>query len=818
MSSARSRTLPILLISLCAIAFEVMLTRYFAVASWSEYGYWVISSAMFGYALSGVVLALFRASFLRHAQSMLAYLPLVILFTATAGYHLTTISPFNPIELQNPVLWKGQLLHIGGLYLALLPFYFFSGLYMGLCFTAYQNRMAQLYAADLIGAGIGAMLILGAMFYVHPFYLLCAVLPFPVLAVLAGLRELGRRKVVALTVVSVALLIGCEAWVVFNNQAKYFEYKAIYPILNVEGNRIVGEAKSPKGYYLTLDNFTERRDLSMTNNMGLLGVPDPPRAFGLYKDGNRLASLPQDAATIDFMYVNGALTSLPYVLRKPSRVLLVGTSGGFRIAEAAELGCRDIVALDSDEQICRALDGGAALETSGKLKGARVEFLLQGPQTYLSRTRTPFDLVEVSPDYFDSGRENAYAFSVEAIKEYYGVLSPNGLIAVPAPIRDFPGYAVKVARTVEQALTELNIDAPQTHVLVYRSEWEVSVLIAKAPFTADEIAAMRTYCSERSFDTPFFAGIDPATVEGWNDLPPFTFEDTGESLETGTPRDSIRDQLLTLFAQPRTFVDKAFFNFAPITNDRPFPHYVLRPEHLKTVLAKLDMVPQQEVGYLVNLGVLIQALFFAAIVSALPLVRIGRITAPRTTILRGVVYFACLGLGFLFIEMTLIERLSWVLNDSVTSFAVVLSSMLVWSGLGSLYAGRYAERPRTALAYVAVAVAVLVPLLFVLWFQPIATWMAGMPFVVKCGLTALLVAPVSFVLGMPFSVGLGALRGGMQPFVPMAWSINGAFSVIASPLATLLAVSYGYGAVLVLAAVLYIIAWGVFPASDGVRR
>ncbi len=808
----RAPLAPIFLISLAALAFEVMLTRYFAVASWAEYGYWVISIAMFGYSFSGVVLALFREWFLKRAEALLVYVPLLILLSATAGFHFTTVSPFNPIELQNPTLWKTQLLHIGGLYLALLPFYFLSGLYMGLTFMAYQGQMTRLYAADLVGAGLGAVFVLGLMFKVHPFYLVAGVLPLPALGALFAARGMGRRAW-ALGAVTILLLVACESWVTLHNQARFFEYKGIYPLLHVEGNRVVSEAKSPKGYYLTLDNFTERRDLTFTNNAGELGVGDPPRAFGLYKDGNRLTSLPMNPAALDLGYLRGALSSFPYQRYAPQRVLLAGTAGGFRILEAAALGAKEITALDSDEVVFRASNGGGALRTANVMQDVALTFEVASPQAYLAQPRGLFNFIEVSGEYFDSGRENAYAFSTEAIRKYLAALAPGGLLAVSAPLRDFPGYAVVVAKTLKQALLESGIAEPGKHLMVYRSEWEAIALVSMKAFDAADIAALQEFCSERSFDTPYFPGIESASVTVWNDLPPFTFENVGASSEA--PQDSVRDAMVALFANAteRSSTAESFFHFAPITNDRPFPHYVLRLKTLPGLIQRLDAIPQQEIGYLVNVCVLIQAVVFALVIVALPLARVGRLTAPRRTIGRGIVYFACLGLGFLLIEMTLIERLSWVLNDAVTSFAVVLSSMLVWSGVGSFYAGRFKEHPRRGLRLAALLIAVSVAGLYIWLFTPIAAWMSGLAPLPRALCAALFTAPAAFALGMPFPLGLGSLRGRMEPFVPLAWAINGAFSVVASPIATLAAVAWGYSAVLAFAAVLYIIAWCIYPEA-----
>src|SRR6195952_1881487 len=110
------------LVSLAAVGYETALTRYFAVAQWSDYGYWIISIVMVGFALSGVVLSLVRDFAVRHAAATLAALPALLVATAALGFHWTAANPFNPLQLQNAATWLPQVGNIGLYYLGLLPF------------------------------------------------------------------------------------------------------------------------------------------------------------------------------------------------------------------------------------------------------------------------------------------------------------------------------------------------------------------------------------------------------------------------------------------------------------------------------------------------------------------------------------------------------------------------------------------------------------------------------------------------------------------------------------------------------------------------
>ena len=290
--TARAALVPLFLVSLAAVGYETALTRYFAVAKWSEYGYWVISIVMVGFAFSGVVLALFRDVFARHGETLLAALPALLVATAAIGFHFTTTNPFNPLQLQNPATWEPQLWNIAGYYACLLPFFFLAGMFVSLSFVLNADRIGLVYGYDLTGAGAGAALVLAAMFVVHAFFLVPLLL-VPLAA--SACFVAGRRRWAGAAAAGVALL-GAEALLLLDNQAEFNDFKAIYAPLHTPDARVVASVLSPRGDYALLDDFTERVDTDISNNAGMLGVPGPPRTFGLYRDGNRIAALPKPAS------------------------------------------------------------------------------------------------------------------------------------------------------------------------------------------------------------------------------------------------------------------------------------------------------------------------------------------------------------------------------------------------------------------------------------------------------------------------------------------------------------------------------------------
>ncbi|HET6607585.1 MAG TPA: hypothetical protein VFG62_12975, partial [Rhodopila sp.] len=292
----------------------------------------------------------------------------------------------------------------------------------------------------------------------------------------------------------------------------------------------------------------------------------------------------------------------------------------------------------------------------------------------------------------------------------------------------------------------------------------------------------------------------------YNDLPAVSF-DQGEVTSNG-PDDAIADEAKAVLTG-RATQSATQFNLSPVTLDRPFFYAVLRLDRLGTILKRLEILPQAEIGALVNVAVLLQAAVIAILVLLVPLAVPKRIRTPSSGVMRAVVYFPALALGFLFIEIFLIEKASFWLGDRTSGFAIVLTGMLVFSGLGSLISDRLTEAPRRSIGYAVLAV--LVWCLFA-WFalQPIILATMQWSLVTRIALLLTIVAPVSVCLGLPFPLGLG--QAGNSGFLPWAWGLNGAFSVVATPLANLIAREAGFSWVLLCSAILYGTAWLTFPA------
>lgn len=799
----------IFFVCMASIAYEIFLTRLFSIISWSEYGYWIISIAMVGYSVSGVVICLGKDYFLPRARQIFPLLALCLLFFTPVGFFFINMVDFNPMELQNSILWPEQILNIGKYYLALFPFFFFSGMYVGLTFLARQDRIPAVYMADLVGAGLGGLVMLVVMFLLHPFYLLVIVPPMLFLALLFSLKYANFEKKGLIAIFGLFLLVAVEVWLVMGNNAQPSQFKALFASTNVEGSREDARILSPRGLYQIMDSDIERLDVDLSNNYATLGVDGPPRTLGLYRDGDRKTALPIEGE-YDSTYLKASLDNLPFILRKPENVLLIGPKGGFRIREVFELGSDKVLALEPEPVIFSAVLSNLPKilpESSGYEQNKLAELLsLDAPVTHFKslthKDAALYDIIDVSTEFLDEGPANKYLYTAEGLQRALNSLKPEGILSFPVSISEFTVYAIKAAGTAAEALRKLGIANPGRHILVYRSAWKARILVSPAPFSPADIAKMQDFCSERSFDVSYFYDIDPAKQEIWNDLPPVSFLD--ETSRFGEkPQDALSEDLISLFSKGE--LAENFFNLAPATLDRPFFYNILKPSEISVILGKIDIIPRPEINSLVNLLVLAQAIIFALLVLPLPLFKRGTVIGRKPQIFKDVLYFMCLGLGFLFVEITLIERFSFLLGDFVLSFSIVLAAMLISSGIGSAVSNRLTSKPKYGIRLASLSAVVILGV-YMLGLNPFITFTLSTPVIFKCILVAILAALPAFFMGFAFPLALTTYRGARCAFLPWAWSINGALSVVATPLASLLSASYGYSLVFAISISLYLLA------------
>jgi hypothetical protein len=773
----RPPLLAVALLSAAALGLEVLLVRLFAIVHWHHFASMAIGLALLGWGVSGGVLAVlgdrardgFRPFFAANAAGFG--------LAALGGFALAQRVPFNPPEL----LWGWrQPLWLGLVYLLLAVAFLAAANGIGAALVAYRERTGRVYGADLVGAGAGALAIVAVLSVVPESGALALIAATGPLACALVVRGVARKTASVALAGALAL-----AWL----DLRPSPYKPLTRTLPIVGAEVVAERSGPLGHLTAVASpavpFRDAPGLSP------LSPASPPEQRAIFIDGegplivDRVAGPPP--AYLDFL-----TSALPYAMAERRRVLLLGLDGNRSILQALGHGARRIDVVEPDACLVGLLReelgdfGGHALDDP------RVGIRIAEPRAFLAAGAEAWDLIALDVGGAAGGLGGAgsdHRLTVEAFVAVLARLAPGGALAVNGRVDLPPRVALRLLGTAIAALRVLRIDDPGRHLAMVRSWQTVTLVAGVEPLSASAAEAVRRFVRERAFDPVLFPGMRPDEANVHAVLDADWFRDGATAL---------------LGAGAEAFVERWSYAIGPATDDRPFFHDFFRWRLLPEVLALRARggLGLFEWGHLVVAAALAQAVLAAVVLIPLPLLLAPRSTpaASARAILRPLLYFLALGLGFLAIEIAVLEAIVLVLGHPVLAAAIALAAFLVFAGLGSLASARIG---RAGLAATATAVLALA---YVAGLPGLLDLVAPLPLAPRALAAVALIAPIAFVMGIPFPLGLAALGRIAPRRVPWAWAVNGCASVIAASLAGLLALEAGFGAVILLGAALYTLA------------
>ncbi|UCE77192.1 MAG: SAM-dependent methyltransferase [Gammaproteobacteria bacterium] len=791
----------VLLASATALAYEILLVRLFSISHWHHYAYMIISLALLGYGISGAFLALFQRRLQAHFSA--AYLVNLVLFAAAMplGYLLAGKSGFSPEE----ILWDpGQWARLAAIYLYLaLPFLFVANA-IGLALMQYRDNVGRIYAADLLGAGLGSLGIVALLFMVFPASALRLLTALGIGAAWLAVLELRMRPAalrVALPLAALLPVLLPTAWL----EPAMSPYKGLSEALNISGTRVIEQHSSPLG----LISVTEHTGIPLRHAPGLslTASAGPPEQLGIFVDGDGPSAITAaggDAAALAFL--DQLTWALPYHLKRPGRVLILGAGGGSEVLQARQLGAGHIDAVELNPQIVTLVKDTYADFAGHLLDADNVRIFTAEARGFVSTTTDRYDLIQVAlVDSFSASSAGLYALSesylytVEALQAYLSKLSADGYLAISRWIKMPSRDAPKLFATAITALEKLGIDDPQNRLALIRS-WQTSTLLIKnGRFDAAELEALRRFCSARSFDVAYYPGIDAAEVNRFNVM--------------AEPQLYLAARAL-LGPERERFLADYKFNLEPATDDKPYFFRFFTWRALPEIITLYGRggVPLLDTGYLILAATLVQAVAASLVLILLPLWFLRRSAAPNAAGAqrwRVLVYFSALGLAFLFLEIAFIQKFILFLHHPLYAVAVVLTAFLLFAGAGSLYSQRLVKAH--AGVTVAVAAITVASLVYVFALDRLFTPLAGLADSLRILVSVALIAPLAFFMGMPFPLGITRVGERTPNLIPWAWGINGCASVISAVLATLLAMHFGFTVVVLAAVILYGIAAASMP-------
>ncbi len=796
----KQRYLSVALISGAMMILELALLRLFAVQQFYHFAFMAISLALLGAGASG--------SFLSLWPGRLAPVGLCIAFSfsTVAAYLVINYLPFDSFS----IAWDGrQVLFLALYFLAAGVPFFFAGLLIGgeLIQAGRSPQVAGshlVYGANLLGSALGSLSSLPALDF---FGGERTVVLAAALGALAGLlngagAEDGIRRAYGrlLTLLSIGWLV-LTLLALARPPAILAQQLSPYKALSILSQTL--DAR----HVLTAWDATARVDVVESSTihimpgLSLMSTAGPPPQAGLTLDGDSLMPITgldpgsEQARTLANYSPNG----LAYAMRPGGRTLALEAGTGTDALFALAAGAEQVTVVEENGLVLDIVRDRYGAFTGDLYNQPRVKLVNQSGRVYVRQPGHPaFDLLIVAlTDPHRPVTSGAYSLTenylltVDAFREYLDVLNEDGLLFITRWLQTPPSESARTFGSIAAALEKTGRN-PDDHLIAFRGLRTITVVAGRRPFSAEEIATATSFMASRGFDAVYYPGIQPEALNRFNILP-----------EPAYARLFAR-----ILADPGSVYASYRFDIRPATDDRPFFFHTFKWRQTPEILAGLGRTwqPFGGSGFFVLVALLLLVSLASAVFILGPLLlrRKSDSFRPRAgppfSRFRVFVYFAALGLAFLFVEVPLAQRFILLLDQPVTALAVVLFSILLFSGLGSLTVRRW-QLSRGLGALVILAV------LFPLILRPFSFAALGLPSAMRIVFSVLVMAPLGYLMGLPFAGGLAIIERRAPGLVPWAWAINGSFSVISSVLAVLVALSWGFPAVLWLGAAAYALAF-----------
>jgi hypothetical protein len=756
--------------SFSALLLELSLTRLFSVVLFYHFAFLAISVALLGLGAGGVFAYLRRSWLLRRDTRTLA--ATLSLWGAVAVAVALEVVLHSPVHLE--LSWS----NFGALSLiyvfTAVPF-FVTGVLFAMVFARNPSRISRLYGADLTGGALACLLTVPLLNSIGaPNSVLFAAMTMAIASLVWHLRHRWRWAAVGITAL-LGVIIALNTYspfidVIYAKGSRRDRARTEYARWNAI-SRVEVDREKDGSVYIVIDADA---------NSAIMNV-DPYH----WRATPWTASLMASAA------------AMPNVLRPSGDYAIIGPGGGVDVLRAVANGSRKVTGIEINPLIANDIMRGHFAAFAHHLyEIPEVRIHVTDGRSFIRNSRDRYDVIQMTlVDTWASTSAGAFALSennlytVNAFQEYFEHLKPDGMIAVTRWEFQQPREALRVVSVALEALHRLGAEDPRRNFMVISDGplntdgRPVLVLAKRTPFTADEEAMAIRHIREHSNLVAQYVPSAPPSN-------PFT--------ELIVSNDSHR------------FADRYAFNVRPVDDNSPFFFFTL----------KLSQVLSRQVGrgmdWKVNVGVavlgIVLLLSLAAVAAFLILPLMIR-TRARQARVAPLLYFVAIGLGYILVEITFIQRFVLFLGHPTYALTVVVFLMLLSSGMGSLLSRRWVPRgvparwPLLLIVLVIVAYVFLLPLLL--------PRLVGLPFAAKLMMSGLLLAPLGLVMGLPFPMGLGALAGALpvearevvtDNAVEWAWAINAAASVLGSVLTMVVAIQFGLNVTLACGAAAYLAA------------
>lgn len=793
-SVSRWTYLGVFFVALASLMLEILLLRIFSVTMWYHFAFMAISIALFGMTVGAVIIYLLPSVF---NQDKLPYhLALSAFLFALSAVASFIIYLFIPFELPTfaGASWL-NFLNLAFIYLLISVPFIFSGICLTLALTKFPSQVGKLYAADLIGAASGCILLIVILSLTSgP----TAVLIVGTLAAIGALfftRDSKLKKIqrAAFLVCLIFILLAIVNTITLAKQNPFLR------LIWVKGGLEQGQIYEKWNSFSRITVWGNKDELTVPYGWGM--SPTYPinkkiNQLWLFIDstaGTPLTGFNGDLAKADFLKYD--IVNLAHYLRKGADVLAVGSGGGRDILSALVFNQKSVIGVEVNKNILEAVNQEFGDFTGHLDQYPQVKFVNDEARSYVASSKQKFDIIQVSLiDSWAATAAGAFVltenslYTVEAWKTFLNHLNSDGILTFSRwYFRDQPGEVYRLATLASQSLKELGIQNPRDHIIIARRMGEQdkpntpdgvgTILVSKEPFTTQDMAMIAKVANQMQFEIVL------------------------------SPQFAIDDTFATLVSPPDT---KEFTNLFPInisapTDNNPFFFHMLR---LKDALKlktweqgkmSMNMKAVAVLGILLIITFILSLLFIIVPLS----VKISGISTLK--IFPFLIYFTGIGLGFMLVEVSQMQRLTILLGHPVYGLSVLLFSLLISSGLGSLTVQRIKDADLFKSAAWRLSLIVIALIMFGFLTPYVISYFDTANIITRIILAIIMLLPIGFFMGMAFPLGMRLANLQVPNFAPLLWGTNGAASVFASVLAVVLALNWGISTAFWIGLIFYII-------------
>ncbi len=769
------------LTSFAALLLELSLTRLFSVVLFYHFAFLAISIALLGLGAGGVFAYLLKKRLARtDTRALAARLcidnSILVLFVLEIVLRV-------PVALE---VSGRNFLHLSAIYVAAALPFFMTGLLFSVVFARETWRAPRLYGADLGGGALACLTVVPLLNWIGaPNTILAASVAMAAAAMIWAASSKTRKVAGGLLALFVVLIVA-------NHSSRL-----------IDVTYAKGLFRDPGWVEFARWNALSRVEVDRQGQAKTIVIDADASTFIMNCD---LAHWHDTTWERDLMSAPPALAN---VLRPRGEFAIIGPGGGVDVLRAVANGSPSVTGVEINPIIADTIMRGRYADYAMHLYDRpEVHIHVTDGRSYLRSTPQHFDVVQMTlVDTWASTAAGAFALSennlytVEAFREYFEHLKPDGMIAITRWEFRRPREALRVVSVAMQALHSLGVANPARNFIVAsqgpldEDGIPVVVLAKKSAFTPEEESAVQAH-----------------------------FKKYAELAALYLPSNPAKNPFAELIASndPHQFSQSYSYNVAPVSDNAPFFFFTLKPGQ---ILA--EALRRQGIDWKVNLGVLVLILVLVISLAAvlafliLPLALQGGRQSPLPLL-----YFVAVGLGYILVEIAFIQRFVLFLGHPTFALTVVIFLLMLSSGAGSLFSRRWL--PRTELAWRPITL-VIAALLVDVFFLPdwLEAWV-GLGLYHRIAVSGLLLAPLGFVMGMPFPTGLRALTASPLVDVPngasvegnaveWAWAMNAAASVLGSVLAMVIAIQFGLTVTLTCGVAGYLLALLLLPTLRAQR-